>query len=352
MDTSGSGKARSGGGFTSIKPARERKTYLYTPFGGEAALDSAIGENMVRVAKGKTAHALIAPSEEAANALEAKRAVRLHKWKQKLDRADTVMRQHHSEVVRAGMTHKMRVRQIVHNKSLSDEQRKIALQEEKDRHDLSLPHEYVMAQTDKLLFADQYQSLKETRIANATASFEVRVPSGNKQWPNLFPKELVRHDNIYPSVFDKSKPLSRVHADDKLYVLGHGTPESKDVPNPGIYAKPTIQGPSLSPRGLVQHLEHAGLSTEFQDLRITACQSVPLMDDTSAKSVSAARNTKFLAPEFAKEAVSRFSKMTVTGYMGNGVTFPKGARHHQRAHPEDAMYRLRRSPLALKFKPL
>ncbi|RDS83670.1 hypothetical protein DWU98_04895 [Dyella monticola] len=323
---------------------------MYTPFGGSAALDTAIGENMVRVRKGKQAHALIAPSHEHANQLETLRQVTLTQWKGKLDNADRTMRQHHNSVVAAGYTHKMRMRHIMHDPHLNPQQRKEALDNQRGDHALSIPHEYDMAKADKALYTPKYESLKQTEIANATV--HVDIEPAHPQWPKLFPTRIVKKEKLYPSLHPDPKPLENIGHKDKLYVLGHGAPVSDALPTPGLYAKPTLHGPSLSPGALAQHLSDKGLPSNFEDLRLTSCQSVPLMDEITPHSVTAARSSGFLAPELSKAVKQSFPKLSVTGYMGNGLTFPFDSSTHLRALPGDAKKTAPRKQMSVKFPPL
>lgn len=319
---------------------------MYTPFGGQAALDTAIGENMVRVSKGKQAHALIAPSHEEANQLEVLRQNTLAQWKGQLDNADRTIRQHHNTVVRAGYTHKMRMRQIMHNPDLNPQQRKKALERQKGEHILSIPVEYDLAKADKALYASKYKALEHTEIANATVNVEPAHP----RWPNLFPAKTSK--KLYPSLYPDPRPLENIGHKDKLYVLGHGAPVSDALPAPGLYAEPTLHGRSLSPGALAQHLHDKGLPANFEDLRLTSCQSVPLMDEITPRSITAARSSGFLAPELSKAVRQSFPKLSVTGYMGNGLTFPFDSSTHLRALPGDAKNTAPRKPLSVKFPPL
>lgn len=340
----------------SSHPASKR-TFLYTPFGGTHALDAALGENMVRVEKGKQAHPLIAPSHVEANRLETLRQETLATWKGTLDAADQTLKTHHNKTVTSGYTQKMRMRQIAHDKSLNTQQRDQAMRQEKRAHAIRTfePTDVLMAKADKALYPTKYRALEQTEIANATVNVKVTDTPAHPRWPSLFPakREVVTAPKLYPSLYSDERPLENLDKRDKLYVLGHGAPVSEDVPHPGIYAKPTIgNSASLSPGGLAQHFSDKGLTKDFEDLRLTACQSVPLLKDSSLDSVTQARGSGFLAPELSKAAKPLFPKLHVTGYMGNGVTFPFGSDHHLRASPSDAMDRVPRKQLAVKFPPL
>jgi hypothetical protein len=352
-DSSSGGK---GGGKAPMAPlvaTPPRRTFLYTPFGA-AAMDSALGENMVRVAKGKQAHALIGPSEAEANHMEVQRQTTLATWKQKLNVADNSLRRHHNTVVSGGYTHKMRMRQIAHDRALNAEQRSAAVVAEKERHAASVPIGHIMAQADKALYGPKFQALQQTEIANATVNVRVEDTPAHPQWPNLFPakRTVTETPKLYPSLYDSTKPLSRVQPKDKLYVLGHSTGATEDLPRPGLYAFSNIPGPSLSARGMVEHMRDAGLPKDFEDLRVTACQGVPLLPENGPGAVAATRNSGHLAPEISREASAHFPNMSVTGYMGNGVTFPFGSDHHLREDPTTPGNRGDRKPLAVKFPPL
>jgi hypothetical protein len=352
-DSGSGGKGGSKAPMAPLVATPPKRTYLYTPFGA-AALDSALGENMVRVAKGKQAHPLIGPSETEANHMEVQRQTTLATWKNKLDVADNTLRRHHNTVVSGGYTHKMRMRQIAHDRTLNDAQRSTAMAAEKERHAASVPIGHLMAEADKALYGPKFQALEQTEIANATVTVRVEDTPAHPHSPHLFPakRTVTETPKLDPSLHDNATPLSRVQPEDKLYVLGHSTGATEDLPKPGLYAFSNLPVPSLSARGLVEHMRDAGLPKDFEDLRVTACQGVPLLQQNGPGAAAATRNSGHLAPEISQEASAHFPKMSVTGYMGNGVTFPFGSDHHLREDPTNPGDRGDRKPLAVKFPPL
>ncbi|HEV7778977.1 MAG TPA: hypothetical protein VGO76_19060 [Luteibacter sp.] len=333
-------------------PPRTSRAFMYTPFGGEHALNAAFGENMVRLRKGKEPHALLAPSADEANRMEAKKTQLLSKWKGTIDSANETLRGHHGRVTSAGYTNKMRMRSIAHDVSLNPIQRKQAMATQKEAHQEireDLKFSKFVAETERDLHGPNYQALEQTHIANATVR-GVRDSAPHPQWPNLFPGTRMI-PNIYPSLH-AGQPLQNIVHKDKLYVIGHGAPASADLPRPGLYATPSTSGPSLSPGALAQHLSDAGLPKDFRDLRLTSCQAVPMLETNGPHAVAATRDSGFLAPELSKAVKPHFPNLSVTGYMGDGVTFPIGSDHHQRAMPGEPLTRAPRKELAVKFPPL
>ena len=73
---------------------RQSRAYMYTPFANEDSLKSALGENMVRIRKGKQAHGVLAPSHKMADNLEAIRQQRLQEWGGAINQANQTLNSH------------------------------------------------------------------------------------------------------------------------------------------------------------------------------------------------------------------------------------------------------------------
>ncbi|MEH6459986.1 hypothetical protein [Chitinimonas sp. JJ19] len=297
---------------------RQSRAYMYTPFANEDSLKSALGENMVRIRKGKQAHGLLAPSHKMADNLEAIRQQRLQEWGGTIHQANQTLNNHAQRGRAQDALLLDRIKRITdHNKGSPLANMKLkASQIKKQQIELeNLKTEKVMAQSDLGLHQERFAALQQTRILNTSA--------------HLYPQ-------LYPD-----PPLQHLAHKDKLYVLGHGAPDSSK-----LYA--TQDGKqSMDVPALREHLKQAGLPKNFVDLRLTACQGVPPVETPKQREASLKSN--YLVPTLYQAIKEDFPRIRVTGYAGNGVTFPFNSDHHLRSAPHDDLIRGRRKELAVRY---
>ena len=308
-------------------PKGSRKGYMYTPFGGDQALDSALGENMALLQAGKKPRILLGPDHKTADHMEKLRQDRLTTLGNSLASSDRALAQ--IPGARRVLDQRMlaTIRQSVEAPGATAADTREARRNAKEDHsfrNLNIDTIEVRAKANISMKRPQHEALEKTRIANTSPG-------------------------IYPDLYEK--PLQHLSPDtaytkgDKLYVLGHGTP-NKDR----IYARNDGTGGSLDAKGLAAHLEKAGLPKDAMDLRLTACQGVPQVDDETDDPVKATKDSGFLVPELAKQMKGLgYQDLTVTGYQGNGVTFPFDSKSHLRSDPADDENRVKRSLAAIRY---
>ena len=311
-----------------LQRKRRKPGYMYTPFGGSQALDSALGENMARLTAGKPVRGLLAPSHIHADELEQLRQERLGRLKTTIERSEGrlgVFEQYEKKMAAQFIVDVWRAKKnpssvgatLQRHKAFSDYRGK------RERFEDRFGTDKLIEQSTLAMNKPMYQALEATRVLNTS--------------PQLYP-------SLYPN-----PPLQFLHPEtqysrgDKLYVLGHGAPGSDR-----IYARNDSPGPSLSARELEKHLRQAGMPKQGIDLRLTSCQGVPALPDMN-KAVKNTLNSGFLVPELAKRMGAKGYSGTVTGYMGNGVTFPYDSPFHLRSAPEDDNLQGQRSLVAVKY---
>ena len=297
---------------------RRSRAYMYTPFGGEEALHSALGENMVRVRKGKDAHGLLAPSHQVADQMEQLRQQKLTQWGAELRQARTTLDRHAQRGVDADNLRMARLKRIADGTAAPVETLSATMAAHRDRLDTLQTHK-ALAQGTVALHQERFNALEQTRILNTSA-------------------------NLYPQLFP-DPPLQHLARKDKLYVLGHGAPNDSRLHGKADGSQPMDTG------ALVQHLKDAGLPRDFKDLRLTACQGVPVIENENAQRLESLKGT-YLVPSLYNATRKDFPQMDVTGYAGNGVTFPYGSDHHQRTAPDDGSDRVRRKPATVRYPAL
>lgn len=304
----------------------QRRGYMYTPFGGREALHSALGENMARLSSGKSPRGLLASSHQKADELEQIRQHTLTNLGRSVTNSENQLRQIPGRFRQADNDLLARIRASVEHPGATAQSTREARRDAKADHSM----DKTMLSTTKLqheanlsVKRPQRDALQATRILNTSPGI----------YPDLFPRPLahVRPDTPYS-------------AGDKLYILGHGAPNSDR-----IYAQGNGLGGSMSAKELADHLQQAGLHKNAVDLRLTACQGVPVVNGTGDP-VQKTKNSGSLVPEVAKEMGRRgYNHLTVTGYQGNGVTFPFNSNTHLRSSPDDDHDRVRRQDAAISY---
>ncbi len=308
---------------------RRRNGYLYTPFGGGDALKSALGENMARIANNKQPMGLIAPSHQAADRLAHLRQTTLNHWQGQIS---------HSEQTLGGLGQRKRladadflaaIRASVDAHGATAQSTRDARHDARDMHQVDktlIGGDKVIHEANLSHLKPRHQALSQTRVMNTSPGI----------YPDLFPDP--------PLGF--LRPDTRYSKGDKLYVLGHGAPG-----NGNLFARSDGQGGQLSAMGLASHLRDAGLQSNAMDVRLTACQGVPALDEHQYTDGPSTRNSGYLVPEVAKAFHGLgFRDLTVTGYQGNGVTFPFNSPHHLRSDPADDTNRFKRSLAAIRYR--
>ncbi|MBX3711011.1 MAG: hypothetical protein KF800_03515 [Lysobacter sp.] len=308
---------------------RSRRGYMYTPFGGAQALDSAMGENMARLTSRKAPMGLIAPNHEMADKLEQLRQTTLNVWGAQIGQSQQVLGGVQARRQRTDADFLAAIRASVDTPGAT------ALDTRNARRDAREDHQFnnMMIGNDALV----HQARLSTLQPRHEALFETKVKNTSPGiYPDLFPDPPLRFlqggDTPYSS-------------GDKLYVLGHGAPGKNR-----LFARSDGQGGSLSAKKLAKHLRDAGLPTDMMDVRLTACQGVPALDETIKDPVKDTQHSGYLVPEVARAFHGLgFQNLTVTGYQGNGVTFPFGSQHHLRSSPDDDEERVKRSLAAVRY---
>lgn len=299
-------------------PAR---TYMYTPFANHDGLMSALGENMARLQNGKAAHGLLAPSHRKADRLEALRQHHLAQWGASVHAAQTTLNNDWQRRLDADAHVLARIRQVTDlpvGRGTAAQRMTLKGRRVREHRD-----EVGMIDIDKMiaqgqLAADQPRlaALQQTRILNTTAN--------RRQFPGL--------------------PLLHLRQQDKLYVLGHGTADHN-----AIHATPNVNSRHLTAPALARHLRDAGMPRTFHDLRLTACQGVPPIQNTAAQRGRFA-NSNYVVPSLFRATRQLFPNMRVTGYAGNGVTFPYDSAHHQRTDINNNPALVRRSNVRVTYR--
>lgn len=300
---------------------------MYTPFGGKQALDSALGENMALLKAGKQPRALLAPSHKMADELEKLRQSSMAVLGKSLASSNKALEMVPEARRKSDQQLLAAIRTSVDTPGASAEETREARRNAKDGHSfqqLELGTVELRANANITMKRPKHEALKNTRIANTS--------------PGLYP-------DLYPTPLGNLSPDTPYSKGDKLYVLGHGTP-NKDR----IFARSDGQGGSLDSKGLAAHLEKAGLPKTAMDLRLTACQGVPELADNTKDPVAATKDSGFLVPELAKRMKGLgYNDLTVTGYQGNGVTFPFDSKTHLRSDPTNDKDRVKRGLAAIRY---
>lgn len=303
-----------------------RKGYMYTPFGGSQALDSAMGENMARVSKGKQAHGLIAPDHDTADQLEALKQRRLSSMGKTLTQANTILQQSpvHKAFADSQFLATIKASVEAPGATIDDTQQARALGRMVHSQQLDdIGHRDTMAKNYTDANQQKFDALKQTRIVNTS--------------PGAYP-------DLHPTPLGHIKPDTQHSKGDKLYVLGHGMPGDNR-----LHARSDGQNGNLTGTQLAKHLEDAGLSKNVADVRLTACQGVPKITDEMQNPAQDTKNSGYVVPDFAKGMKQRgYNNLTVTGYQGNGVTFPY-AGNHLRSNPTNDNDRTKRSQQAVRY---
>lgn len=308
---------------------RRRNGYMYTPFGGADALKSALGENMARISNKKQPMGLIAPTHKEADRLASLRQNTLDAWQGNIARSEHVL---------GGIGQRKRLADanfLAAIRASVDAPGATAQSTRDARHDALGTQQLhsTLISGDKLLheanlshMKPRHQALSQTRVMNTSPGI----------YPDLFPDP--------PLSF--LRPDTQYSKGDKLYVLGHGAPGSDN-----LFARSDGLGGQMSAKNLATHLRDAGLKTTAMDVRLTACQGVPTLDEQGYKDVASTKHSGYLVPEVAKAFHGLgFKDLTVTGYQGNGVTFPFNSPHHLRSDPADGNDRVKRSLAAMRYR--
>lgn len=307
---------------------RSRHGYMYTPFGGSQALDSALGENMARIANKKTPMGLIAPDHKAADKLETLRQKTLNVWGTKIAQSQQVLGGAQVGKRRNDQDFLAAIRASVDTPGATAQDTLAARRDARQTHqfdNMMIDNDVLMHQARLTMLQPKHDALSRTRVVNTS--------------PGIYP-------DLHPD-----PPLSFLRGDtqysggDKLYVLGHGAPKTGH-----LFARSDGKGGSMSAEDLAKHLRDAGLSKDVMDLRLTACQGVPELDEKIKDTVKDTKHSGFLVPEVARAFHGLgFRNLTVTGYQGNGVTFPFDIAHHQRSAPDNSEQRVKRSLAAVRY---
>lgn len=307
---------------------RSRRGYLYTPFGGSQALDSAMGENMARLANNKAPMGLIAPNHEMADRLQQLRQERLNTWGTQIGLSQQALGGVQARKQRNDADFLAAIRASVDTPGATALDTRNARRDAREGHqfdNMLIDNSALMHQAQLSMLQPKHDALSQTRVLNTSPGI----------YPDLFPDpplKFLRSDT----------PYSR---GSKLYVLGHGAPGSNR-----LYARSDGRGGSLSAEQLANQLHDAGLPMDMMDVRLTACQGVPALDENIQDPVQDTKQSGYLVPEVARAFHGLgFRNLTVTGYQGNGVTFPFGSQHHLRSSPDDGNERVKRSLAAVRY---
>lgn len=309
---------------------RQRHAYMYTPFGGEQALHSALGENMVRIANNKTPMGLIAPSHEHADALEVTRQQTLSKFSRQMQHSQRQIDVNGVQQRRNDSEFLARIRASVEDPNADADSTRLERGMARADHQFNKGTLDVLrmgAQAQLSMYSTQHDALSKTRILNQSAHL----------YPDLFPDPPLQF----------LRPDSKYSGGDKLYVLGHGSP--KDAT---LYAQSDGQGGKLGAKELAQHLKDAGLPQTAMDVRLTACQGVPVLGDEHDGTTpdQATKKSGYLVPELSRAMHGLgFRDLTVTGYQGNGVTFPFNSNSRLRSDPDNQNDRVQRRQAAIRY---
>jgi hypothetical protein len=214
-----------------------------------------------------------------------------------------------------------RIRQIADLGRGTAGQHKELRSRRREDHKLALEQmetDKVLAESDVGLNRERYAALQQTRILNTSA----------RLYPQLFP----------------DPPLQHAARKQKLYVLGHGAPDqSRLFSTPG-------GAQSMSAPELAAHLKSAGLPGDFTDLRLTSCQGALPVEDERERQRGV--GSGYLAPALFQATRKDFPHMSVTGYAGDGVTFPFDSDSHLRSEPGNAANRVRRKSASVRYPAL